>query len=115
MDNLLFEVVKIVVMAVAAFAVTHIIPFLKAKIGNEKISTMEIWARNAVMYAQQWMEASTGEEKKALVTHFLTDMRNKYKVDMTDEQLEILIESAVKEMKLKADYGILINADKIVE
>lgn len=45
-----------------------------------------------------WKETGHGEDKKAYVVDFLTNMFNSKKVVITKEQMDILIESAVQEL-----------------
>ena len=45
-------------------------------------------------------EQGMGEAKKEYVVNFLNEMFNKNKVVITSEQIEILVEAAVKELKL---------------
>ena len=46
-----------------------------------------------------WTETGHGADKKAYVVAYLNDLFNKNKVVITEQQLEILIESAVQELK----------------
>jgi LL-H family phage holin len=45
-------------------------------------------------------EQGMGADKKEYVVNFLNDMFNKNKIVITEEQINILVESAVKEMKM---------------
>ena len=49
-------------------------------------------------------------EKKAIVTDLLKEMLTAKNISITDEQLNILIEAAVKQMKMEENAGIVIEA-----
>ena len=51
-----------------------------------------------------------GAEKKAIVTDLLKEMLTAKNISITDEQLNILIEAAVKQMKMEENAGIVIEA-----
>ena len=79
-----------------------IIPLIKEKIGAEKLSKYEYWTSLAVKCAEMiFTESGMGKDKKAYVVEFLNNMFNKKKTVITEKQIEILIESCVKEMKIE--------------
>jgi LL-H family phage holin len=79
----------------------YIVPLIKEKIGAEKLATAEKWAKYAVLTAQQTLQTSTGADKKTYVTEFLKELLTAKNIALTDEQIDILIESAVKAMKME--------------
>ncbi len=96
MDNLTFEIIKVIVMAVVAAAAAYVIPFIRAAVGTEKMELMLTWAQEAVRYAEQMLDEGT--DKKAKAMEILKKVRDERKLPFTDEQLDILIESAVNAM-----------------
>lgn len=101
MDNRLFEIILALIPVIGTILTVYIIPLIKEKIGNEKLAKYEYWASMAVNCAEMiFKEQGMGADKKEYVVNFLNDMFNKKKVVITKEQIEILVESAVKEMKL---------------
>lgn len=101
MDNRLFEIILALIPVVGTILTVYIIPLIKEKVGNEKLAKYEYWASMAVNCAEMiFKEQGMGADKKEYVVNFLNDMFNKKKVVITKEQIEILVESAVKEMKL---------------
>lgn len=102
MNEELFKIVLMLVSILATIITSFIIPFIKEKIGSERLEKYEYWANLCVRAAEMlWKESGKGAEKKQYVVNFLNDMFNKNKVVITDEQIEILIESAVKQLKLE--------------
>ena len=102
MDNRLFEIVLALIPVLGTIITVYIIPLIKEKIGNEKLAKYEEWAKLAVRSAEMIFKAQgMGEDKKAYVVNFLNEMFNKNKIVITEEQIEILIEACVKQMKLE--------------
>lgn len=102
MDERLFDLILLLIPIVGTILTTYIIPLVKEWIGNEKLAKYEEWTSMAVRAAELlFTESGMGEKKKEYVVEFLTNMFNKKKVVITEQQIEILIEAAVKQMKLE--------------
>jgi LL-H family phage holin len=101
MNDILFYIIQLIIAVVVLLATKYAIPYLKEKIGTEQLLVAEKWAKYAVLTAQQTLTASTGTEKKTYVTDFLKELLTAKNISLTDEQLNILIESAVKAMKME--------------
>lgn len=102
MDERLFQIILMLIPILGAIITGFIIPFIKEKIGAEKLAKYEYWASLAVKAAEMiWTESGSGKDKKKYVVDFLNEMFNKNKVMITEQQIEILVESAVKQMKLE--------------
>lgn len=101
MSEILIEVLKLIVMA-AVFAVTcYLIPWIRGKIGQDKLDEITKWTNAAVLMAQQVYSAETGAERKAIVVALLKDILTAKNISITDKQLDLLIEAAVKAMKMQ--------------
>lgn len=102
MDEKLFEIILSIISLMGLVLTGIVIPLIKEKIGNEKLAKYEEWTALAVQSSEMlFSEKGMGKEKKAYVVDFLNKMFNKNKVVITEEQIEILIEAAVKQMKLE--------------
>lgn len=102
MDERLFQICLALIPVLGAIITGFVIPFIKEKIGAEKLAKYEYWASLAVKAAEMlWVESGCGADKKQYVVKFLNDMFNKKKIVITEQQIEILVESAVKQMKLE--------------
>lgn len=100
MDNRLFEVILALIPVLGAIITYFIIPYIKTNMDSAKLAQYKEWATLAVKSAEMlWRETGHGEDKKTYVVNFLTDMFNSRKIAITEEQMNVLIESAVKEMK----------------
>lgn len=110
MSEIIFEVIKLVVMVAALVVTRYLIPWIKEKIGADQMATAEKWVRFAVLKAQQVMQSENGTDKKAYVTDFLKELLQAKNISLTDEQLDVLIEAAVKQMKIEENAGLTIEA-----
>lgn len=102
MDERLFQIILALIPVLGAIITGFVIPYIKEKIGAERLAKYEYWASLAVRAAEMmWVESGSGKTKKQYVVDFLNNMFNKNKVVITEQQIEILVESAVKQMKLE--------------
>lgn len=102
MNEILFQIILGVVSILGAILTGIVVPFVKEKIGNEKLAKYEEWALMAVECAEMlFKEQGMGEQKKQYVIDFLNKMFNKNRVVITEQQIEVLVEAAVKSMKLQ--------------
>lgn len=109
MDEIIFEIIKVVVMVAVLFLTRYLVPWLKRKIDSDKLEEAEKWARYAVLKAQQVLWAEKGQDRKAYVTAFLKEILIAKNIALSDEQLDVLIEAAVKQMKIEENAGIIIG------
>lgn len=108
MNPMTFEIIKALLMAIIAGVTIYLIPLVKNKIGNEKLELMDRWATNAVLWAEQIMKSDSGTEKKRVVMNILKSVRDEQHINITDEQIEILVEAAVNAIKqglIEAEEG----------
>ncbi|MCM1559622.1 MAG: phage holin [Butyrivibrio sp.] len=110
MNEIIFEVIKIIVMVAALVVARYLVPWLKEKIGIDKLAQVEKWARYAVEMAQQVHWSQPGEDRKAIVTEFLREILIAKNISISEEQLDVLIEAAVKEMKMQESAGIIVES-----
>ncbi len=100
MDNQLFNIILALIPVLGAVITYFIVPYIRTNIDAAKLAQYKEWAGLAVKTAEMlWRETGHGEDKKTYVVNFLTDMFNSKKIVITEEQMNVLIESAVKEMK----------------
>lgn len=100
MNENLFNVILTGIPVIGAIITYFIVPFIKSSISEKQLAQYKEWTVLAVKCAELvFKESGRGEDKKTYVVNFLNDMFNKNKVVITEEQINILIEAAVKEMK----------------
>lgn len=101
MDDIVFEILKCVVMVAALIVARYFVPWIKSVIETNNLSVVVEWVSSAVLMAQQVYTGAKGSDKKETVVKFLKSVLAEKNITITDEQLDTLIEAAVKEMKLQ--------------
>lgn len=100
MNDILFELLKTTIIVVIIIITRYLVPYLKMKIEASKYAELANWVEKAVKAAEQTItESGKGPEKKQKVIDFILDYATENNVDISYEQLEALIEAAVKTMK----------------
>lgn len=95
MENLMYQILMAVLTLIALVLTGFAVPWLKAKLGAENLSSIEVWVNVAVAAAEQiYKVAGSGTNKKIYVTEFLKGKG----ITITDEELDALIEAAVYEL-----------------
>lgn len=112
MSDIVFEAVKLIVMVAALVLARYLIPWAKEMLGADRLAAIEKWVKYAVEMAQQVYWSKDGTERKAIVTEFLKGILTEKDISLSDEQLDVLIEAAVKEMKMQENIGKEANADE---
>ena len=109
MDALTFQIVDVAVKGVIAVLMAYVLPVAKRWI-NQIMATK--WAKRAVEAAQQLADIRNmdNQGKKAYAVEQLTDLLARYKIAITKDQIEMLIESAVKQMKIE-EPKILVETE----
>jgi LL-H family phage holin len=84
----------------AGIVVKAVKDFLIAKGGEKSIKIVEILAKNAVNAVEQVAKETgiKGEEKLAKAKSAIVNELDKYNVYMSDKDLDVFVESAVKQM-----------------
>lgn len=98
MEGELFVKIVIGIISILGAVITYVVvPYLKTKTSKEQRETIMFWVKVAVSAAEQiFNEKGKGAEKKEYVVEFLTQQG----VRISMEELDVLIESAVKELNL---------------
>ncbi|MCM1325869.1 MAG: phage holin [Lachnoclostridium sp.] len=109
MNEIIFESIKLIVMVAALFVARYLVPYIKAMIGADKLAVAEKWAKYAVLSAQQVLWQEDGKDRKAYVTQFLKEILMDKKIALSDEQIDVLIEAAVKQMKMEGNASAVIE------
>lgn len=100
MNEILFEVLKAVIIISIMVITRYAIPWIKEYTELAKNQTVTNLITAAVQYAEQTIkkETGSGKEKKAIVTEFLKEQLEAKNISISDEQLNALVESAVYAM-----------------
>lgn len=111
MSEFSFIVLKLAVSLAIILITTYLLPYLKSKVSNERWTEILTVVETAVYAAEQTLEG--GPVKKEEVTKFVSQWLSDHGIDITAEQLDRLIESAVFEMNGKVKHTK--NTDKDVD
>ena len=103
METLWMEITKIVIELIVTGVVVligmYLIPEIKSRIGEEKFNKIVYYVDIAVRAAEQmFKESGLGVKKKEYVLDFINGVLSKMNYSITEDELNILIESAVKDM-----------------
>lgn len=99
MNELTFNILKIVVSVVAALVATYLVPYIKAKTAETKYERLLHVVATAVRAAEQTIKGSgKGSLKKEEVMSFVTSWMAQHGIGITEDQLDQLVESAVYSM-----------------
>ncbi len=98
--DIIMQILRLVIMVATALITTYLIPWIKSHTDTTKLYAVMRWAHEAVMAAEQLYGAKTGEEKKKYARAYLRKIALAAKIDISDEELDMLIEAAVGEMNV---------------
>lgn len=98
MNDLTFNILKLVVSVSFALITVYLIPLIKNFIASEKYKDLVNIVKVAVLAAEQTIGAGEGKMKKAEVISFVTNYMNEHGFVISEDQLSQLIEAAVFEM-----------------
>lgn len=115
MDEILFEIIKVLIMVAVLVVTRYLVPWIRERIGADKMTQIEKWTKYAVEMAQQVHFSKPGQDRKAIVTQFLREILAAKNISISDEQLDVLIEAAVKEMKMLENTGITLEPADVEE
>lgn len=99
MNDITFDILKIVVSVVSALVAAYLIPYIKNKTADAKYAALVAMVDTAVKAAEQTIGAGHGKDKKAEVVEFVTGWLNENGVKIDTAQLDYLVECAVWTMK----------------
>ncbi len=99
MNDITFDIYKVVVIIIGFLVGVYLIPALKKMANNIQDEQLRKFVKSAVYMAQQTMKSDDGTIKFNRVRDLATEWLNDHGMNITEEQLKILIESAVYAMK----------------
>lgn len=100
MNDVTSIILKIVVGILFAIITRYLVPYLKTLRDDARWKRLIDMVETAVLAAEQTVkDPKSGPEKKEMVLKFVSDWFVKQGIDVTAEELDKLIEAAVKKMK----------------
>lgn len=99
MNEIIFEILKAVLIITILILTRYGIPWIKRHTELAQDEYIASLVKAAVQYAEQvYTDPKSGAEKKAIVTRYLRELLLMKNISISDEQIDILIESAVYAM-----------------
>ena len=105
MRDIVLELLKLTLMIATMLITRYLVPWIKEKTQSEAMHALIDWAIQAVLAAEQAHKAKTGPERKAIVTRFLKQVLEQKNLALSDEELDVMIEAAVKQMNAAKEIG----------
>ena len=100
MDDLTFDILKIVLSVCVALISVYLIPYIKTLKSDKRYEQLIYMVEVAVRAAEQTVKGSgMGEKKKSEVISYVIRYMDRIGIKITAEQLDRLIECAVYQMK----------------
>lgn len=97
MNDITYLIVRCIVIILATIVSVYVIPYIKQKLTDAQYKDLLEIITIAVQAVEQTMEG--GQVKKEEVVKFVSVYLMNHKIDITPEQLDKLIESAVYVLK----------------
>lgn len=103
MDEFTLLVLKIVVSVCAALITAYVVPYIKTMKEDARYAAVIEMIEVAVRAAEQVIKGQRqGPLKKSEVVKFITDWTERNGINISEDQLDQLIEASVYEMKQEA-------------
>lgn len=97
--EILIKLMLLIVILVVVWGLKELISFIKEKTKGTKYEKLVSFVEKAVLWAEQIITGTKlGEEKKYKVLGLITTYISKQGVDISNDELDALIEAAVKTM-----------------
>lgn len=101
MNDLTFNILKLVISVVAALIGVYLVPYIKNKLADERYAQLLAMVEVAVRAAEQTIGSGEGKLKKKEVMDFVMNWINENGIKISETQLSQLVEAAVFNMNLE--------------
>lgn len=100
MDELMLKILELVVTIATMVIARYAVPYLKTLVGTAQLDRVKTYVQIAVEAVEQIVtKEKSGQEKKEMVVDYVTNVLISKGIIITAEDLDMLIESAVRTMK----------------
>lgn len=108
--DIIMQALKLVIMVVTLIITRYVIPYLKAKTDAEKTDKLLKYVREGVRAAEQIFDQKDSRTKKKYVMHYVGRILEQMSIPLTEEELELLVEAAVRTMN--AEECLILSAEE---
>lgn len=98
MNDIILLAVQLGIAVVAFVAGKYVFPKVPKTV-TDKLNMLSQWAAQFVVWAKEFMKKQTGEEKMAAVVEKLKEIADEAGLDVTEDQLKAIAQSAYNAMK----------------
>lgn len=98
MNDIVLLAVQLGIAVVAFVAGKYVFPKVPKTV-TDKLNMLSQWAAQFVVWAKEFMKKQTGEEKMAAVVEKLKEIADEAGLDVTEDQLKAIAQSAYNAMK----------------
>ena len=99
-NEFLSDVLYILFSAALILLIKYVVPYVKMQLKNSKYEWIASTVMDCVQFAEQTVKApKSGNDKKEIVFSLVSDWAKSEGMDISGEQINALIESAVYNMK----------------
>lgn len=98
MNNVIFAAIYFGVTLGAFVLGKYVFPNIPQDV-TSKLASLSAWAAEFVVWAREFMKSRTGEEKMAAVVEKLKEIAEEAGLDVTEDQLKAIAQSAYEAMK----------------
>lgn len=99
MNDIVLLAVQLGIAVVAFVAGKYVFPKVPKTV-TDKLNMLSQWAAQFVVWAKEFMKKQTGEEKMAAVVEKLKEIADEAGLDVTENQLKAIAQSAYNAMKV---------------
>lgn len=100
MNELFIKIVGAILTILVAVITSVVIPMIKTKMNQTQLEKLDYYLNLAVRCANQIFTPEQWEAKKTYVTAYITDkVNNGLKLSLTAEDIDVLIEGCVNQIK----------------
>jgi hypothetical protein len=113
--ELILQIIQVLISVAAFIIMRYLVPAIREWMRGTQLEQIVSWTGQAVLAAEQMYSSYTGKERKVIVTQFLRKMLLHKNITLSDEELEMLIEAAVKEMNMNDLSLVPADEDETAE
>ena len=98
MNEIIFLAIQLAVTIGASLVGKYVLPNIPTS-ASEKLEELSGWAAQFVVWAREFMQGSTGEEKMNKVVELMKEIAEESEIDVTEDQLKAIVQNAYEAMK----------------
>ena len=103
-NEIIIILIKALVLLLSGLITAVVVPYVKGKIGEDKYKEIKFYVEYAVRCAEQLYTPEQWAEKKKYVMQYILSKAKDLGIEMTEEDLNVLVEGIVNEVKHSKEY-----------